>query len=95
MHSQVLRELADVIARLVSIIFERSWWLGEPPEDWKKANATPVFENGKKEVPVNYSPVSFTSKAAKFKEQLMLEMIFKQMKYKKVIMSSHHAFTDT
>lgn len=38
----VLGELADVIARLLSVIFESSWWMGEAPEDWKKANATPV-----------------------------------------------------
>ncbi|PKU43174.1 rna-directed dna polymerase from mobile element jockey-like [Limosa lapponica baueri] len=38
MHPQVLRELADVIAGPLSIIFERSWKTGEVPEDWRKAN---------------------------------------------------------
>ena len=33
MHPQVLRELAHVIARPLYIIFERSWRLGEVPED--------------------------------------------------------------
>jgi len=49
MHPQVLRELADVIAEPLSIIFERSWRTGEVPKDWRKANVTPIFKKGKKE----------------------------------------------
>jgi len=44
----VLRELADVIAEPLSIIFERSWRTGQVSEDWRNANATPVFKKGKK-----------------------------------------------
>jgi len=61
MHSRVLRKLAGVIAETLSIIFERSWRTGEVPEDWRKANVTPIFKKGKKEDPGNYRPVSLTS----------------------------------
>ena len=40
MHLRVLRELADVIAEPLSIIFERSWRMGEVPEDWRIAKVT-------------------------------------------------------
>lgn len=35
----------------MSVIFERSRWLGEVSEDWKKANVTFIFKKGKKEDP--------------------------------------------
>ena len=79
MHPRVLRELADVIAEPLSIIFERSWRTGEVPEDWRKANVTPSFKKGKKEDPGNYRPVSLTSIPGKVLEQLILELIIKQV----------------
>ncbi|KFV87952.1 hypothetical protein N308_03592, partial [Struthio camelus australis] len=82
---RVLRELADVIARPLSILLERSWRSGEVPDDWKKANVTPVFKKGKKEEPGNYRPVSLTSIPGKVMEQLILEVITKHLEDKKVI----------
>ncbi|GAB0206526.1 hypothetical protein GRJ2_003118200 [Grus japonensis] len=93
MHPRVLRELADVIARPLSIIFERSWRTGEVPEDWRKANVTLVFKKGKKEDPGNYRPVSLTSIPGKVMEQLILGVINKHVEEKKVIGSGQHGFT--
>jgi len=93
MHPQALRELADVIAEPLSIIFERSWRTGEVSEDWRKASVTPVFKMGKKEDPGNYRPVSLAFIPGKMMEQLILEVIIKQVEEKKVIRSSQHGFT--
>ena len=38
MHPRVLKELAEVVVELLSIIFEKSWLSGEIPGYWKKGS---------------------------------------------------------
>jgi len=56
----VLKELADVIAKPVSIILKKSWRTAEVAEDWRKANVTPIPKKVKKEDTGNYGPISLT-----------------------------------
>ena len=51
MQPQVLRELADVIARPLSIIFYQSLKTKEVAEEWRKSNVSPIFKKSKKEDP--------------------------------------------
>jgi len=61
MHPKVLKDLADVVAELFSMIFEKSWLSGKVPRDWIKGNVIPIYKKGRKEVPWNYRLVSLTS----------------------------------
>jgi len=81
-HPRVLRELADVITEPLSIIFERLWRTGKVPKDWRKAIVTRVFKQGKKDDSGNYRLLSLTFIPGKMMEQLILEVIIKQVEEK-------------
>ncbi|RMC13008.1 hypothetical protein DUI87_10537 [Hirundo rustica rustica] len=72
-HPRVMRELADELAKPLSIIYQESWLTGEVPGDWKLANVTPVYKKGRKEDPGNYRPVSLTSVPGKAVDVVYLD----------------------
>ena len=61
LHPKVLRELADVVARPLSIILWQSWLTGDVLVDWRLANVTSIFKKGWKGEPGSYRLISLTS----------------------------------
>ncbi|KAF1482356.1 hypothetical protein FQV18_0013500, partial [Eudyptula minor novaehollandiae] len=92
-HPRVLRELAEELAKPLSIIYQQSWLTGEVPDDWRLANVTPIYKKGRKEDPGNYRPVSLTSVPGKIMERFILRALTRHERDNQGIRPSQHGFT--
>ncbi|GAB0206562.1 hypothetical protein GRJ2_003121800 [Grus japonensis] len=91
-HLRVLRELAEELAKPLSIFYQQSWLTGEVPDDWRLANVTPIYKKGQKEDLGNYRPVSLTSVPGKIMERFILSALTRQVQDNQGIRPSQHGF---
>ncbi|KAK4832412.1 hypothetical protein QYF61_023091 [Mycteria americana] len=91
-HPRVLKELADVLTKPLSIIYQQSWLTGEVPADRRLTNVTPIYRKGRKEDPGNYRPVSLTSVLGEVMEQIILSAITRHVENNQGIKPSQHGF---
>ena len=74
---RVLKELHDIIAAPLSIIFQKSLDESLLPEDWLIGEISPIYKNkGAKSDPTNYRPVSLTALVCKNIEDISSKCTF-------------------
>ncbi|KAK4818612.1 hypothetical protein QYF61_016583 [Mycteria americana] len=86
-HPRVLSELADIVVKSFSIIFEKLRRLGDVPEDWKKSSVIPIYKKGFK----GGSRKLEAHQSYFITERILLGAITSQMKH--VTGKSQHGFT--
>jgi len=89
---RVPRELAEVLARPLSTIYQLSWQTREVPVDWRLANVTPMYKKGWKEDLGNGKSVSLTSVLGKVMERFILSAITQHIQDNQVMRPNQHRF---
>ena len=72
----ILKYCAPSLGHPLAILFNKSYYTGCLPEDWKLANVVPVHKKGRKDDVENYRPVSLTSLVMKIFEKCLRYKIF-------------------
>ena len=93
MQPRVLREVAKQVSEIFTDIFNSLLESGQVPEDWRAANATPLFKKGSREELGNYRPVGLTSVVGKVLETLIEDQMWNHLNKYKRIQGSQHGFT--
>ena len=91
-HQGMLRNLGEVTAKLLSIIYQLSWSTRELPEAWRLTRMPPIYRKGHKENPGNDRLVSLTSAPGKVMEQIISREITRHVWDKGEIRPSQHGF---
>ena len=91
--TRLLQETGDILCVPFSIVFTRSLNEGKRvPDDWRKANVTPIFKKGSKMASGNYIPVSLTCIICKLMESIIRDRIVCHLVGNELILSSQHGF---
>ena len=91
-HPIMLKKLAFYIATPLHIIMSKSFIESTLPDDWKIAHVSPIYKKGKKNLAVNYRPVSLTSVACRLMERVLKEQIMEHLMKEKLLSSKQHGF---
>jgi hypothetical protein len=78
----------------LSIIFKKSYYSGVIPDEWLKANITPLFKKGDKLELSNYRHVSLTSVVCKVMEKMIQAVMMNHLMSNKLLSSEQHGFVN-
>ena len=88
----LLKELAEQLAPVFTILFQASLNQATVPDDWRRALISPIFKKGDPLQPANYRPVSLTSIPCKVLEHIIFSHIMKHNDTNKFLCSNQHGF---
>ena len=74
-HGLVLKNCARKISKPLSLLFTKSYYSGDIPDEWKLALVVPVHKKGSKSDVTNYRPISLTCIIMKVMEKIVRDEI--------------------
>ena len=89
---RVLKEMADVLAKPLTTLFQSSLDTGKVPQDWKTASVCPVYKKGEKYLAENYRPVSLTCITSKIMEHIITSQLQTYAEDNNIFYSNQHGF---
>ena len=89
---RVLKELQEIIAETLYLIFIESLDLGKIPVGWKMGLVSPIFKKGNRHQAKNYRPVSLTSIIYKTLEPIIRDHIMHHMVENQLLTKCQHDF---
>ena len=89
---RLLKLCANELVEVFQLLFQASLDQGSVPNDWKRADITPLYKKGDKMQAENYRPVSLTSIACKLLEHIVHSNIMDHFDRFNVLDDSQHGF---
>ena len=89
---RILKDLQNLTAPILTIIFQKSLQTGCIPSDWKHANVAPVYKKGEKYNAVNYRRISLTCISCKIMEHVITKHIFSHLENNSLLYDLQHGF---
>ena len=90
--ARVLKELSEVLAEPLAILYHMSLKAGKLPSDWKSAHITPIYKKGGKANAGNYRPISLTVIICRKLEGLVAKCIVEHLLKHNFISPHQHGF---
>jgi len=87
-------KIKEIIAKPLTLLFNKSLETNEVPSDWKRANVTLIFKKGNKSNVENYRPISLTALLGKVMEKIIKKYIDNLLEETNKINTSQHGFTE-
>ena len=74
-NARMLKELAVVISKPLSMLFNNSLKMGTVPSEWKMAYIAPIHKKNDRKMVSNYRPISLTCITCKVMEKIIYQQI--------------------
>ena len=89
---RILKLASHEIAPILTKIFQASLDTGILPDDWRKANISPIYKKGDRARAENYRPVSLTCICCKLLEHVLHSQVMKHLDEYNVLTKFQHGF---